>query len=334
MLIATGVLLIIHSCGPSNPYKVDTNAITVDVKVKRFEQDLFALKGDSVGVDQVQKLQQKYPVFFPVFVEDIIMVGAPGDPAMPYYLNFFMHDKQVEEVYPVVEKEFSGFEEERADLNYAFKHYRYYFPERQVPDIVTFYSHFNYPLVVLDSTVAVPLEKYLGSVYDFYDRLNVPAYKIPAMSKKGITVDCLLGWVNEEFSLMPESKEVIDQMIYHGKLFHTLDYMLPDWHDSLKIGYTGDQVRWCYDNEVEIWRHLVQNQILFSTEPADYAKFIGEGPFTPGFPEGSPGKIGQWVGWQIVRAYMKNNPQVSLQELLEEKDLKKILNKSGYKPNN
>jgi hypothetical protein len=39
-----------------------------------------------------------------------------------------------------------------------------------------------------------------------------------------------------------------------------------------------------------------------------------------------------WVGWQIVRKYMQENKDVTLQQLMAQKDAQYILNGSKYKP--
>jgi uncharacterized protein YjaZ len=44
----------------------------------------------------------------------------------------------------------------------------------------------------------------------------------------------------------------------------------------------------------------------------------------------SPGRVGQWIGWQIVRSFMQNN-KVSMQEMIK-MDAKELFEKSKYKP--
>jgi uncharacterized protein YjaZ len=39
-----------------------------------------------------------------------------------------------------------------------------------------------------------------------------------------------------------------------------------------------------------------------------------------------------WVGWQIVKSYMKSNKEVTLSDLMNEIDAQKILSKSKYRP--
>jgi hypothetical protein len=46
----------------------------------------------------------------------------------------------------------------------------------------------------------------------------------------------------------------------------------------------------------------------------------------------APGQIGNFIGWQIVKAYMKKYPKTSLQELLQQSDAQQFLEKAKYKP--
>jgi hypothetical protein len=125
---------------------------------------------------------------------------------------------------------------------------------------------------------------------------------------------------------------MIDFMISQGRLLYYLDLVTPDEPDTIKTGYTSAQLNWCIQNEKKIWSFFIDNKLLFSFDPNLMNKYVNDGPTTNGFPKESPGNIGQFTGWQIVKSYMKNNPQVTLQQLMEEKDLLKIFNESKYKP--
>jgi uncharacterized protein YjaZ len=98
------------------------------------------------------------------------------------------------------------------------------------------------------------------------------------------------------------------------------------------MGYTKEQLEWCIKNESNIWAFFIEQKLLYSTVVQQYIKYISDGPTTNGLPKESPAKIGAWIGWQIVKAYMNNNPAITLEQLLKEKDAQKILNNSNYKP--
>jgi len=62
----------------------------------------------------------------------------------------------------------------------------------------------------------------------------------------------------------------------------------------------------------------------------DVKRYTSDGPTTGGMPSESPGNVGSWVGWQIVKTYA-NKTNKSLKEILTTSP-KEILTKANYKP--
>jgi hypothetical protein len=163
--------------------------------------------------------------------------------------------------------------------------------------------------------------------------MGFPLYKIARMNKTYIPVDCMKGWAQSEFPGGPMvEKSLLSQMIYQGKILYFLDAMMPDISDTLKIGYTNTQLDWCVKNEKNIWAFFIEKKLLFSSNSVEFLKFINDGPTTNGLPKEAPAQLGSWIGWQIVREYMNNNKNVTLEELMKEPNEQKVLNLSKYKP--
>ena len=125
---------------------------------------------------------------------------------------------------------------------------------------------------------------------------------------------------------------LLDNIVHEGKMLYYLDLVLPETPDSLKVGFTAAQLKWCEESEESIWAFLLQEDLLFSSRLADIQRLIGEGPSTKGMPQESPARAAVWTGWQIVREFMERNPEVTIQQLFEMKDGQQILKKSGYRP--
>ena len=122
-------------------------------------------------------------------------------------------------------------------------------------------------------------------------------------------------------------------MIHSGKILYLKDVILPEYKEEEKIGYTESQLHWCQENESYMWRYFIENQLLYDDDPKLLLRFVNPAPFSKFYLEidnESPGKVGAWTGWQIVRSYMKNN-EVSLTQLMQT-DAKEIFEKSNYKP--
>jgi uncharacterized protein YjaZ len=89
---------------------------------------------------------------------------------------------------------------------------------------------------------------------------------------------------------------------------------------------------WCKNNEGLIWSYIVRNEDLNSLNPTTIQTYIGEGPFTQGFSqELSPGNIGQWIGWQIVKKFAAKNSGMKPEDVMKA-EAKKILDDAKYKP--
>ncbi|MCC7333181.1 MAG: gliding motility lipoprotein GldB [Flavobacteriales bacterium] len=318
-----------YGCAPDKN-EIDVSDIDLSLKIKRFDKELFSL--EKVTENDVLKFQQDYGVFFTQYVENIISISEVHDPSVYYYLNAFKNDEYVNEVQKKVNESFSDFSTYEKQFNDAFKHYKHYFPKNYIPEIITYTSGFNYAIAVDSSFLGIGLDMFLGADYKPYVQLGLPQYKTANMTPKNLVPSAVLAWVGTEFIIEKPDATLLEEMIHQGKLLYALDLLMPSESDELKIGYTNQQVEWCYNNEKQIWFYFVDNELFYTKDTKEIIKYMGEAPFVQGFPEGSPGKVGHWIGWQIVKKYMENNPNISLENLLEEKDAQKILNGSKYKP--
>jgi hypothetical protein len=265
-------------------------------------------------------------------VENIITISEVNDPSVYYYLNAFKNDSYVNEVQKKVNETYQDFSPYQNQLTESFKLYKYYFPTKHVPEIITYTSGFNYAIAADSAYLGIGLDMFLGADYKPYVQLGLPQYKVANMTKDHVVTSAVMAWVATEFELVESNSTLLTEMVHQGKLLYVLDLLTPYEKEHLKIGYTEEQLDWCNSNEKEIWFYLVDNELFYTKEVKEIIKYMGEAPFVQGFPEGSPGKVGHWVGWQIVKNFMKNNPKLTLQDLMNENDAQKILNLSKYKP--
>ncbi len=320
------MLLLICSC-TTNTKQVDVSDISVDVKMERFDQELFTSNGGNIA-----QLKNKFGSFFDLFCFKLTETGSPDTMLMKERLRDFTTDVDLKEIYAASEKIFPDLSPVNQQLTDAFKHYRYYFPKKIIPRAVTFISGFNYAVVAADSVLGIGLDMYLGSDSKFYPALQFPHYKIVRMRKEYLVNDCMRGWAQSEWEQDPAQNDFISQVIYNGKILHFMDVMMPDVSDTIKTGYTSAQLKWCEANEKNTWSFFIDQKMLFSVDQNQIFKFLNDGPTTNGFPKESPGSIGQWIGWRIVQAYMKNNAEITLEQFMNNNDYRKILHDSKYKP--
>jgi hypothetical protein len=207
-------------------------------------------------------------------------------------------------------------------------------PGFRVPVVYSYISGLLYesPVEYLDSVMLIGMDMFLGWDYEQYRAAGLPVYMSRRMERENILPECSRQIA---FSLLPEDlqpKTLLDFMILHGKILYAMDLLLPGTPDSLKIGYTKSQFAWCTENEASVWRLLIDQEMLYRSDAFLNNRFIQDGPFTSGLPEGSPAMLGRWIGWQIIRSYMKKNQGTDLNQLFEMTDTQKILSQSGYKP--
>lgn len=318
------------SCS-DNPLDIDVSDVELDLKVKAFEKDLFK-KEEAITNEEMEVLAQNYPSFFYDFTNEIINIGDARRGGFNFLLNDFRTDPGIRDVYADVQQQFADFTPYTKELTKAFKHYKYYFPNEKTPTIITYVSGFNYAIATGKDYLGIGLDMFLGADYKAYTQLGLPQYKSMLMSKEYLVPSVLLGWISTEFEMPITQPNLMEEMIHQGKIIYMLDALIPNENNAKKINYSQEQYKWCENNKKEIWFYFMDNELLYSKENSQIIKFMGESPFTQGFPEGSPGRIGHYLGWQIVKAYMEKNTEVTLPELMQENDYQKILTKSKYKP--
>lgn len=329
-------LLGLASCDDSKHSK-DLSTISIEMKTTRFEQDLFSCK----SVADITQLADKHPSFYPIYVNNIVATNVqvpgstPEDIAVELY-KYISH-RDMDSLYQIVQGKYANIETYEAQLEEAAKYIQYYFPEDQIEHITTFISTFQYGAVYDQSNQAfgIGLDMYLGrnfEVYGMLDPQNFPMYRVKKFDAYRIVPNCVQTYVDYKVPSRSQSK-FIDQAIYEGKKLYLLDLLLPNMHDSLKINYHKGQIEYCEAQEQNMWKYMIEEEILFSSDKNEYQRhYFNEGPFTTPFGNESPPRTGAWIGWQIVRQYMDANPEVTIHDLLKDENYQVIFSKSGYRP--
>lgn len=324
-------LIILLICCQRNPLKVDVSAIDIKLNIKRLDRDIFNVTRDNEQV-AIKGLRKTYGSFFDAYNENVIALGDPSDSLYPSYLNAFLTDSMRVLSRLKIDSVFNDLTDIEKKLQDGFRHYKYYFPQKTIPQVFTIISGFNQSVVMTSDAIGISLDNYLGTDCPFYVMLALPEYKRANMYRDKIPTDVLYSWALSEFMFDESNISLVSNMIYHGKMLYFLDAMFPEDPEYLKIGFKPDKLEWCKKNEAGMWTYLIEHKLLFNTDRMNIIRYTGPAPFTSGFTNDSPGRTGVWLGWQIVNKYMKNNPRITLPALMSETDYLKILNESGYSP--
>ena len=301
------------SCNTKNKTEKSEEGIPVDLEVVRFDKIFFETEPQDLT-----KVKKEFPFFFPAGNDDAVWLEKMQNPLW-------------RELYTEVQKKFSNFDSYKSQLETTFKQIKNYFPKTKTPKVYTIISEMDYnnKVIYADSLLIISLEMYLGKEHKFY---QFPNYIKQNFEPQQLLPDVVESFAKSQIPLSTE-KSFLAAMIYSGKELYLKDLLLPDYNDADKIGYTPEQLIWCQENEGYMWRYFIEDQLLYNDDPKLIPRFISPAPFSKFYLEidnESPGRVGAWIGWQIVRSYVKNN-EVSLPQLLHT-SAKEIFEKSKYKP--
>ncbi|WP_442787866.1 gliding motility lipoprotein GldB [Flavobacterium suncheonense] len=311
LLIAS---LAFVSCKKEDKVTEAVEAIPVNLTIERFDKLFYESKPEDLA-----QLKKTYPFFFPAGNPDTVWTNKLQNPLL-------------QELYGEVKKKYPDNTAFEGDLESLFKRIQYYYPEYKAPKVITLISEVDTDAkaIYADSLVLLSLDTYLGKDHRFYE--GFPKYQRQGFEPSQMMPDLVTSFSQGKIA-PPTDRSLLGQMIYFGKELYMKDLLLPDASDGAKIEYTDEQIKWCQENESELWRYFIDNKLLFDTDTKLMQRFISVGPYSKFYLEidqESPGRVGQWVGWQIVRSYMKNN-EVTLQKMLAT-DAKQIFDNSKYKP--
>jgi hypothetical protein len=299
-------------------------ATPLKVKVHRYEKDLFTLDQSNLR-NEVLRLAPQYPLF---------LGTTTPDTASLMRLSAYLGDTLIQSIYRETMKAYPGLDTVESELGQAFANYGRAFPGSVPPAVFTYISGIDYenPVRLADSALIIALDMYLGSDSRFYSQSGIPQFRTLGCDRHSIVPDVIKEMI---FSKMPQDhqdKKLLDWMIFYGKILAALDEIIPGVPDYRKITYSPEQLQWCREHEARIWGYFIANKLLYTADSKQVMDFIADAPFTKGLNKESPGRIGWWVGWQIVRSYREKNPAVTLPQLIQMEDAQEILNQSGYRP--
>jgi len=220
----------------------------------------------------------------------------------------------------------------RQEFELGLSNLKYYYPDYPLPTVETAISGLATDLVVTDSMIVVSLDYYLGTSGAYRPQLY--SYLLTRYEPEDIVPSCfLILGISPSFNHSnQEDKSVLADMISYGKAFYFAKHMLPCVPDSVFLWYTDEEMKGAKENEDLIWARLVEDQVLFTTSHLVKQRYLGERPKTLEVGEKCPGRIAQWVGWQIVNAYMERHPDTTLPELMAITDAPLLFRESGYRP--
>lgn len=312
VLFLFGVLFF--SCNNESKVEKEIEKIPIDFELIRFDMEF----AKATPAD-LPRLKTEFPAFFPEQYNDSIWIEKLTDT--------LQHQLETE-----VAKTFPKDGALNEILVPLFQHIKYYFPKFQTPIVVTTTSDVDYrnKVILAEKMLVIGLDNYLGAEHHFYEGIDKYISKEMKPSQIGPNVAEAYARV---YVKPPNKASFLGQIVYYGKELYLKDIWLPNISDAEKIGYTEDEFQWAEENEEYMWRYFVEKELLYNTDPKLGARFVSPAPFSKFYLEidnESPGMLGRYLGWKIVRSYMKNN-DTEVQQLMVT-DADEIFTNSKYKP--
>ena len=307
-------LLTLLGCNTKTKQEQLVEQVPVQVKIVRFEQAFFNTKPANLN-----RLKAQYPFFFPNQIDNTVWLEKIQNP-------------QWRELFSEVQAQYKNFDTQQADIEMVFKHIKFYFPAVESPTVYTIIGEMDpsAKAIYANDKLIIALELYLGSTHRFYQ--DFPNYLKQNFEPNQILPDVVSSFA-EQIVPPPTDQTFLSQMVYYGKKHYLKTILIPTVSESNQIGYTEQQTQWCKENESYMWQYFIEKKLLYSTDSHLLNQFINVAPFSKFYLEidnESPGRVGQWLGWQIVQSFMTNNKS-SVKQLLK-LDAKTLFELSKYKP--
>jgi len=298
----------------------------LNLQILRYDTDLFSLDLNDLP-REVERLSKLYPPF-------LIEPDIWNDSAQLNGLKAYLQDTIIIALHLAAEKAIK-IDHILKDLETAFGYYKVFYPKDPIPTMLTLLPGLDLtmPSVYLyDHFLCINIDMYLGSDNPYYSAVRLPAYIAERCDPVFLPVDIFKkAMVFKHWEPTPRTT-LIETMINEGKRLFFTEMMFPDLHERYIIGYSEEKFNWANQYMGNIWSYLIEKNELFGKGDALLRLYIEESPFTKQFGSDSPGRLGIFMGWKLIQSYMKNNPEVTLPDLMQESDYQKILNTAKFKP--
>lgn len=307
-------------------FEPDTSNIALDFQFDELQDSLIHISSKN----ELVKLFTRHPA-----IRDEIFRRAeyPSDSVFVTEVFNRLNNPYLDTLLTETKRVFGDLTELKNEFELAFTNLRYYYPDFMPPKIQTLISGLDTDLFVSDSLIIISLDFYLGTGAKY--RPKMYNYLLRKYDPNDIVPSCLLIYgISDRYNkTQPEDKTALADMIAYGKSFYFAKHMLPCVPDSVFIWYTPEEIRGSRKNEDLIWSRFIDSQVLFSTNHKVKQDYLGERPVTIQVGEKCPGRIGQWIGWQMVNKYAERHSEISLPRLMMSDNAQTLFKESTYKPN-
>jgi hypothetical protein len=332
-------LALLFSC-QSDPQPPDVSHIKIETELVRYDQ--FLIEWDSSSrVDDFTSYKEQYPGFTNLYLHRILNLPRANDTTIHEELVRIATAPPIQALMDSVAIRYEDMSDIQSEFSSAFRYYKYYFPNFSTPDVYTCLTEFAVATFLFEDengedALGLSLDMYLGAQFPYHllaqRETTFSKYLIRTFNKDHMVKKALEVLINDKTQNMQDER-LLDYMVDHGRTLYIVKQLIPTVPDSVLFEFTADQVSWCNNNELNMWAHILDEELLYSRELKKINTLIRPAPTSMGMPSESPGRSGNFIGYQIVEQFMRNTG-TTLPELIAFEDPQEILNASKYKGQN
>ncbi|AMR28979.1 hypothetical protein A0257_18995 [Hymenobacter psoromatis] len=301
-----------------------SGAPAVALPLRHLERSFFQIKNSAEGLQFMRAN--------PVFAQYYLQAGQAPPDTLATALAQLATNPALQKLSQQTAKAFADSAALRQNMAAMFGRVKYYFPDFKAPAVAATYVSglMGKDIFINDNLLVISLDWFAGPQASY--RPDLPQYMLRRYRPANVLPTLALAVSSKYNKHQLTATSMLDQMVDQGKRLYFAGQVLPCTPDSLLIGYTGKELKNVRFNEARIWGHFLENNLLYTTTPFMVQKYVGERPNVPEIDRTCPGRVGQWVGLQIVRKYMSEHSDVTLAQLMAQKDAQRLLNDSHYRP--
>jgi len=323
-LLALVAIICLSSCATDCNEELDTSNISIDAPYVPLHLEI---RNITTAEDAIQFIDNHH-----LFTNYLLSSGMPKI-QLGTSIYKLGTDEKLNDLLAEVNKQFPHFESQKAELDELFANISTFYPEFNVPTVYSMVSGYGgFTLEDGDSLLIVGLEYFMDSTAAYTpNRQEMPGYIKKYYTPQTITLKAAQAIAARYLAYDRSDRRLINEMIKFGKIIYFSKRVLPCKSEAEIMEYSEEELLGCYDNEFTVYSYFTRNELFFNSDREPLRLFVHQRPHTMELGEKSPGRLGQWLGYKIVNAYMENN-DVSLQDLMSDTDHAQIFSQSGYKP--
>lgn len=301
-----------------NPLDVDASQAKVSIVFSNLD-DIISNSDSSTLMAKHHAFKKDMKDIYDYQVGYCLRIGEVDDSAFYNSIMLYRADTNIQQLESDIKTSFADLSTREKEITEGFRYLKHHFPARKQPENIVFMnSLFRSGVFCTENEIGIGLEWFLGDSNRVISQLDPQTFfgwMKEGMNEKYLERDVITGWVETHY-IDPAEGALAEHMIRWGKVLYLTEAAYPNFEENIILRYSKDDYQWALNNEAQFWKYLVDEKLLFKIDERTTNNMVGEGPFTPGLPDqDGPDRLGQFLGWKMVRNYMKNN-EVSLEELI------------------